>query len=96
MVTVRRQHPCTIAAASPVVHSEDGFLFSFRANENREPPHVHVRKAGATAKWWLMPLSEAYSDGLNASQRGRIRDILAVNRNAILERWYETFRQAPG
>ena len=94
-VTVRRRHRCTVARMSPTVHSEDGFRFSFWTNENREPPHVHVRKGGAVAKWWLHPVRASYSHGFNPSQQGRIRDILESNRSAILERWHDTFRQPP-
>jgi hypothetical protein len=46
------------------VRLEDGFRFSFWANENREPPHIHVRKADSAAKWWLDPITEDYSGGI--------------------------------
>ena len=84
-----------MTAVSPLVHLEDGFRFSFWTNENREPPHVHVRKGGAVAKWWLDPLRAAYSHGFNPSQLARIRGILEVNRHEILERWHATFREEP-
>lgn len=31
----------------------EGFKFSFWSNENDEPIHVHVYKAGAVAKFWI-------------------------------------------
>jgi uncharacterized protein DUF4160 len=45
----------TVAGVSPVLLVEDGFAFSFFSNENQDSPHVHVRKGGAVAKWWLDP-----------------------------------------
>jgi hypothetical protein len=79
---------------SPTIHHEDGFRFSFWANERNEPPHVHVHKAEARAKWWLAPLRESRSDGFNPSQRARIRDILEEHRDTMLERWNATFNKS--
>lgn len=76
---------------SPTVHLEDGYQFRFWPNEGREPPHVHVTKGGAEAKWWLDPVQEYRNDGFNPSQQRRIRDILREHHDATLERWYETF-----
>ena len=81
----------SVRIVSPTLLFEDGFAFSFYANEAGEPPHVHVRKAGAVAKWWLEPLEEAYNHGFNPSQRSRIRAILWRNRQTFLARWHETF-----
>jgi hypothetical protein len=41
----------------PVVLRRDGFRFFFYSNEGNplEPPHVHVRRADAEAKFWLKP-----------------------------------------
>lgn len=78
---------------SPTVHLEDGFRFSFWANENREPPHVHVRKGDAIAKWWLDPIAEDYSVGFNPSQRSRILHIVQQNHFEMLERWHATHRK---
>lgn len=39
----------------PVVLRYKGYTFFFFSNEGnpREPLHVHVRKSGASAKFWL-------------------------------------------
>ena len=31
----------------------DGYQISFYSNEGNEPPHVHVTKAGKSAKFWI-------------------------------------------
>jgi hypothetical protein len=56
---------------------------------------VHVVKAGAAAKWWLVPVIEVYSSGFSSAQRRRVRAILERNRRAILEEWYARFPEAP-
>jgi hypothetical protein len=83
-----------VGRMSPTVHLEDGFKFQFWSNEPGEPPHVHVKKGGAQAKWWLDPVSEWRNDGFNPSQRRRIRNILIKHRQSMLERWYEWFGKA--
>ena len=39
----------------PTVFKINGFRFYFYSNENDEPMHVHVEKAGANGKIWLDP-----------------------------------------
>jgi hypothetical protein len=38
----------------PEVFREFGFVFY--ANEGAEPMHIHVRKAGGFAKYWIEPI----------------------------------------
>ncbi|PWJ22358.1 DUF4160 domain-containing protein [Jannaschia seohaensis] len=61
----------------PTVLREDGYRFFFYSNEGDplEPPHIHVMKAGAEAKFWLGPPAElARSSGFDARA---LRDIAA-------------------
>ena len=37
----------------PTVLRWNGYRFYFFSNEGSEPPHIHVDKAGHTAKYWL-------------------------------------------
>jgi hypothetical protein len=78
-----------VGAMSPTIHDEDGFRFWFWSGDRTEPPHVHVTKGGAEAKWWLNPIREHKTRGFNPSQRQRIRDILLSQQDRMLERWYE-------
>lgn len=39
----------------PTVLIIEGFVFFFYSSEGNEPPHIHVERAGAKAKWWLVP-----------------------------------------
>lgn len=40
----------------PTVLIIEGFVFFFYSSEGNEPPHIQVEKAGAKAKWWLVPV----------------------------------------
>jgi len=37
----------------PTIYRWNGFRFHFYSNEGREPPHVHVRRAEDSCKFWL-------------------------------------------
>lgn len=78
----------------PKVFSWNGFRFHFFANEGdpREPPHIHVTRAGATAKFWLSPGVElAYNRGYDARTAKRLREVIALRRSEIEEAWNEYF-----
>jgi hypothetical protein len=76
---------------SPTVLREDGFRFFFYSRETNEPPHVHVEKGDATAKFWLQPVELDRIQGFNPNERRRIVTIIEKRREQLLESWYEFF-----
>jgi hypothetical protein len=78
----------------PVIFRYKGYRFFFYSNEGlpREALHVHVRKGGAVAKFWLEPAPEvANSHGMAAHELRELLDI-AIARKAEIERfWNEHF-----
>ncbi len=78
----------------PVVLRLDGFSFFFYSNEGRplEPPHVHVRKAGAEAKFWLVPQVQlARNDGFDARTLRQLAAMVADHRQQLKRSWHEHF-----
>lgn len=78
----------------PTVFSQDGFRFFFYSNEGdpREPVHVHVRKGGAEAKFWLRPfVSVGDSVGFGARELRDVARIVAARRDEIERAWDEYF-----
>lgn len=78
----------------PVILRYKGYTFFFFSNEGdpREPLHVHVRKGGATAKFWLEPqvaLAESY--GLSGQELNELAKVVGNNRQLIERAWYEFF-----
>jgi hypothetical protein len=62
----------------PTVFRHDGYRFFFFSNEGdpREPPHVHVRRGGGEAKFWLMPeVAVAESFGFNAAELNALSEL---------------------
>ena len=71
----------------------EGFKFSFWSNENAEPIHVHVYKAGAGAKFWIQPeIRLAWNKGFKIAQLRRILTILEDQQDAIQEAWKDHFQ----
>jgi hypothetical protein len=76
----------------PTVFYLKGYRFFFFSNENDEPIHIHVEKAGGSAKYWLEPFEEVYSYGLKAKQRKEIRAIIELRINELKKAWHEHFQ----
>jgi hypothetical protein len=75
----------------PTLLQVEGFRFFFFSNERQEPPHVHVEKGDGEAKFWLTPVSLAYSYGLTPAEQRRARELTFQHQAAFVERWNEHF-----
>lgn len=75
----------------PTVLRVGRFRFFFYSNEGQEPPHVHVQAGGAEGKFWLDPVSLAFSYGFNGRELNEIESLVAQHRVALLEAWDEYF-----
>ena len=75
----------------PEVFRELGFIFFFYANEGAEPMHVHVRKAGGFAKYWMEPVELEFSQGMKVSDLRLAEKLIMENMERIKQKWYEVF-----
>lgn len=75
----------------PTVLEIEGFRFFFYSGDRNEPPHVHIRKAGQEAKFWLNPIRPAKLGRFKKGDMRRMQRILEENQKIILERWNEHF-----
>jgi hypothetical protein len=81
----------------PTVFCRNGYRFFFFSNEGdpREPPHVHVRRGGDEAKFWLKPeVAVAESFGFNAAELNALVRIVRQERSQIERAWYGYFGQS--
>ena len=77
----------------PTVFFYKGYRFFFYSNENEEPLHIHVEKAEASAKFWLVHnVKEVYSYGFTGKQRKEIKQIIVHRLNLFKQAWHEHFR----
>ena len=69
----------------------EGFRFYFYSHEPNEPPHVHVDKAGASAKVWLEPVALARNIGFKPRDLRIILAYASEHRAQLLEAWHDFF-----
>ncbi len=80
----------------PVIFRLKGYRFYFFSNEGDplEPVHIHVRKGGNTAKFWIQPYVElAGSYGMTSSELTELKHIVENNCDLIERKWHEYFRR---
>jgi len=75
----------------PAVDEIGPYKLFFYSAEGHEPPHVHVRRDRATAKFWLSPVRLARSRRFSDHELRVIQGIVAENEERILEAWNEHF-----
>lgn len=78
----------------PKVFEWRGYRFFFYSDEGTplEPVHVHVRKDGAEAKFWLRPfVTVAYNRGFDAIVLRRLAKEVVDQRDTIEAAWDEHF-----
>ena len=75
----------------PTVLAILGWRLFFYANEGNEPIHVHCRKGGAEAKYWLdidgFEAIEAHSYGLSPADKRTVRKIIFEHFEYIVAEW---------
>ena len=75
----------------PTIDDIGPYKFFFYSAEGVEPPHVHVRRDQATAKFWLNPVRLARSRRFGDHELRIIQQLVEENRDRILEAWNEHF-----
>lgn len=75
----------------PTVDDIGPYRLFFYSAEGHEPPHIHVRRDRATAKFWLNPVRVAKSRGFSDHELRSLQRLVEENRERILEVWNEYF-----
>jgi hypothetical protein len=79
----------------PTALRRDGFRLYFYSHEPNEPPHMHVDRAGASAKLWLEPVAVASNVGFSAQDLGDVFRPVGAERTHLLEAWHVFFGTEP-
>ena len=78
----------------PKVFDWNGYRFHFFSNEGdpREPIHVHVTRAAATAKFWITPeVGVAYNKGFSAKVLSQLLSVIEDRAEEIERAWNDHF-----
>jgi hypothetical protein len=73
----------------PEVFREFGFVFFFYANEGQEPMHIHVRKAGGFAKFWMEPIELDFAQGMKVTELKMAEQLITEHIELIKSKWHE-------
>jgi hypothetical protein len=76
----------------PTIGRIGPYRFFFYSNEGLEPPHVHVQRDEATAKFWLDPVLLCSADGMSRRDLRRLHAIVTEKRDDWRSAWDEFFR----
>lgn len=71
----------------PVILREKGYELSFVMFDLDEPMHVHVRKERKRAKFWLEPVSLAWTRGYREHELNEIERLINDNQDFICQIW---------
>ena len=71
----------------PTVLRSGPYRFYFFSHEPNEPPHVHVDRDDATAKFWLQPLGLASSLRFKPHELTRLLRLVAQHEKELLDAW---------
>ena len=76
----------------PSVLRDGPYRLSFFSREDGEPPHVHVSRDRAEAKFWLVPIVElSRNEGFAEHEITKVRRIVEMHRERLLRKWHEHF-----
>ena len=64
-------------------------MFFFYSNEGQEPMHVHVRKAGGFAKFWIEPVELDFSQGMKVGDIKIAEELVFEHLELIKTKWHE-------
>lgn len=73
----------------PEVFRKFGFVFFFYSNEGQEPMHVHVRKAGGYAKFWIEPVELELAQGMKVGDINKAEELIYGHLETIKTKWHE-------
>lgn len=75
----------------PTVLREGPFDFVFFSSDRGEPPHIHVKRDRAIAKFWLEPISRSKNRGFAPHELNDIERLVRQHRLNFLEAWHDYF-----
>ena len=68
------------------------YRFFFYSNEQGEPPHIHIQRENALAKFWLNPVALASSVKFQSVELRELQRLVVDNRSVFVEAWNEYFK----
>jgi hypothetical protein len=75
----------------PTILKIRGYRFFFFSREGNEPRHIHIEQGDRYAKFWLVPVQLAKSEGFRSAEISELRKLVEENKDLFEEKWHEHF-----
>jgi hypothetical protein len=75
----------------PTILRDGPYAFIFFSSDEGEPKHIHVKRDGDIAKFWLEPVTLANSHGFRGHELNRIQRLVNQHQERLIEAWDEYF-----
>ena len=75
----------------PTILTIQAYRFYFYSHEPNEPPHIHIDKDRASAKFWLEKVSIAGNIDFTKKELNEIHKLVVKHQKLFLDRWHEFF-----
>ena len=82
---------CVGGKSMPTFADIGPYKLFFYSAEGNEPPHIHIRRDRATAKFWLAPVRIATSRRFTDSDLRALQKLVEENEVEIMEAWNDYF-----
>jgi hypothetical protein len=73
----------------PTVLRHGPYAFVFFSSDRSEPPHIHVKRDRAIAKYWLEPVSLAKNRWFAKSELKKIAKLVEQFEQQLVEAWHD-------
>jgi hypothetical protein len=77
----------------PTIARLGPYRIFFFSNESGEPPHVHIQRERALAKFWLGPVALADASGFAARELRELARLVEDHGEEWLRAWHEYFKR---
>ena len=75
----------------PTVLRKGPYRFFFYSADRAEPPHVHIQRERAKAKFWPEPIAFERGTEFSARELLQVQQLIEDNRIVLLDAWHEYF-----
>ena len=76
----------------PTIRRDGPYRFFFFSNEGLEPPHIHIQRGEALAKFWIDSVELSSSTGFAAHELRRLQALVEERRAEFEDAWNDFFR----
>jgi hypothetical protein len=84
-------HLLRIESSMPTIVRDGPYSFVCFSSDRSEPPHIHVVRDRAIAKFWLGEIKLAKNRGFATHELNQIERLVKKHKQTLLEGWHDYF-----